>query len=141
MLNTNYGRSSAVCIVGHNYGDYYYFIPILSFAFAPFCFPCSFIPRCPCRFFGFLFGGLFFIDASRNQTGYIHKGILVGFDTVVSCDKRGYIVCKLIVDKERIHVFFTQQQYGFRCTHAEFILVTFLIIVCESQLDSIQCVV
>lgn len=47
----------------------------------------------------------FFIDASRNQTGYIHKGVLVGFDTVVSCDKRGYIVCKLIVDKERIHVF------------------------------------
>ena len=45
MLNTNYGRSSAVCIVGHNYGDYYYFIPILSFAFAPFCFPCSLIPR------------------------------------------------------------------------------------------------
>lgn len=73
MLNTNYGRSSAVCIVGHNYGDYYYFIPILSFAFAPFCFPCSFIPRCTCRFFGFLFGGLFFIDASRNQTGYILK--------------------------------------------------------------------
>ena len=35
MLNTNYGRSSAVCIVGHNYGDYYYFIPILSFHDVP----------------------------------------------------------------------------------------------------------
>ena len=41
MLDTNYGRSTAVCIVGHNYGDYYYFIPILSFAFAPF-FPMQF---------------------------------------------------------------------------------------------------
>ena len=27
MLDTNYGRSTAVCIVGHNYRDYYYFIP------------------------------------------------------------------------------------------------------------------
>ena len=100
VLDANHGRVVTACIVCHNYGDQHYFVPVFSFAFVPFIFPCCFVPCCSCRFFRFLFGSLFLIDTSGNQAGYVFEGVLVGFYAVMGCHKRSNIASSLLTKKD-----------------------------------------